>query len=48
MTMNVNELYKQLGVLTKEKERWKDSIPYTAWLLEHESEKIQANADPIL
>ncbi len=44
MTMNVNELYKQLGVLTKEKERWKDSIPYTAWLLEQESEKIQAKA----
>ena len=24
--MNENELYKELGVLTKEKERWEESI----------------------
>lgn len=42
--MNVSELYKELGVLTKDREKWEDSIPYVASLLDHESVKIQAKA----
>ena len=42
--MNETELYKELGILTKDKERWKESIPYVASLLSHESVKIQAKA----
>jgi len=38
------ELYKNLGKLTKEKNKWKDSIPYVSSLLKHESVKIQAKA----
>ena len=40
--MKETELYKRLGILTKEKERWEESIPYVASLLSHESVKIQA------
>ena len=36
------ELYKELGELTKDKGRWKESIPYVSSLLSHDSEKIQA------
>ena len=42
--MNESELYKQLGVLTKDKNRWEESIPYVSSLLDHESEKIRAKA----
>ncbi len=42
--MNENELYKELGVLTKDKSRWEESIPYVASLLDHASEKIRAKA----
>ena len=42
--MNETELYKELGILTKDKERWKESIPYVASLLSHEAVKIQAKA----
>lgn len=42
--MSENALYKELGVLTKEKERWEESIPYVASLLDHGSEKIRAKA----
>ena len=42
--MNKTELYKELGILTKDKERWEESIPYVASLLSHESVKIQAKA----
>ena len=42
--MNDSELYKELGTLTKDKERWEESVPYVASLLAHESEKIQAKA----
>lgn len=42
--MNKTELYKELGILTKDKERWEESIPYIASLLSHESVKIQAKA----
>ncbi|MBQ9248947.1 MAG: HEAT repeat domain-containing protein [Oscillospiraceae bacterium] len=40
--MNESELYKELGVLTKDKHKWKESIPYVSSLLAHESRKIQA------
>jgi len=42
--LNETELYKELGILTKDKERWEESIPYVASLLSHESVKIQAKA----
>ena len=42
--MNKTELYKELGILTKDKERWEESIPYVASLLSHEAVKIQAKA----
>ncbi len=34
----------ELGILTKSKEKWKESIPYVSSLLNHESMKIQAKA----
>ena len=39
-----SELYKELGILTKDKDRWKESIPYVSSLLTHDSVKIQAKA----
>ena len=39
-----SELYQALGALTKDKSRWKESIPYVSSLLAHESAKIQAKA----
>ena len=42
--MTESELYKNLGILTDDKNRWEDSIPYIASLLNHESVKIQAKA----
>ena len=42
--MKEAELYKELGKLTKEKDKWKDNIPYVSSLLKHESVKIQAKA----
>ena len=42
--MNESELYKELGILTKEKDRWEESIPYVSSLLTHESVKIRAKA----
>ena len=38
------ELYKELGALTKTKEKWEESIPYVSSLLTHDSVKIQAKA----
>jgi len=38
------ELYKELGALTKARDKWKESIPYVSSLLNHESRKIQAKA----
>lgn len=35
-------LYKELGVLTKSKERWEENIPYVTSLLTSESMKIKA------
>ena len=42
--MTEAELYKELGALTKEKDRWEESIPYVSSLLTHDSVKIQAKA----
>ena len=38
------DLYKELGTLTKDKGRWKESIPYVSSLLTHDSVKILAKA----
>jgi HEAT repeat protein len=42
--LNESELYKELGILTKDKSRWEESISYVSSLLEHDSVKIQAKA----
>ena len=42
--MTEAELYKELGLLTKDKDRWKEAIPYISSLLSHDSVKIQAKA----
>ena len=42
--LNEAELYKELGILTREKNKWEESIPYVSSLLNHESVKIQAKA----
>jgi len=39
-----SELYKELGILTKDRNKWKESIPYVSSLLTHESEKSRAKA----
>jgi hypothetical protein len=38
------EIYKELGELTKNKDRWKDEIPYVKSLLDNEYVKIKAKA----
>ena len=42
--MNETELYKELGILTKDKNKWAENIQYVSSLLNHESAKIQAKA----
>ena len=42
--MSESELYKELGILTKDKEKWAENILYVSSLLSHESVKIQAKA----
>ena len=42
--MTESELYNELGILTKDKGRWEESIPYVSSLLNHESVKILAKA----
>ena len=42
--MTETEIYKALGVLTRQKELWEESIPYVASLLVHDSVKIKAKA----
>ena len=39
-----SELYKELGELTRNKDRWEESIPYISSLLSYDSVKIQAKA----
>ena len=40
--MTESELYKELGKLTKDKEKWPESVSYLSTLLTHESTKIKA------
>ena len=42
--MNESELYRELGSLTKDRDRWEENIPYVSSLLTQESVKIQAKA----
>ena len=42
--MSESELYKELGILTKNTDKWAENIPYVSSLLAHESVKIQAKA----
>ena len=42
--MKETELYKELGVLTKQQDQWEENIPYVASLLQHASVKIRAKA----
>ena len=42
--MSESELYKKLGILTKDRNRWEENIPLVSSLLSHESVKIQAKA----
>ena len=42
--MSEAELYKALGALTRDRDRWEENIPYVSSLLAHESVKIQAKA----
>ncbi len=42
--LNETELYKELGKLTKEKDKWRENIPYVSSLLEYYSVKIQSKA----
>jgi len=42
--MTEAELYKELGILTKDKDKWKEAVPYVSSLLTCESVKIQAKA----
>ncbi len=42
--MSESETYKELGALTRCKERWEESIPYVASFLISDSVKIQAKS----
>ena len=42
--MTGSELYKELGELTKNRDRWEENVPYVSSLLAHGSVKIQAKA----
>jgi len=42
--MTDSELYKELGELTKSKDRWEENIPYVASLLTSDATKIKAKA----
>ena len=42
--MTEAELYKELGLLNRDKDRWKEAIPYVSSLLSDDSAKIQAKA----
>lgn len=42
--MSESELYKELRILTKDKDKWEENIPYVSTLLTHESVKIRAKA----
>ena len=37
MMQTEDELYKELGALTKARDKWEESIPYVSSLLNHDS-----------
>ncbi|MCR5151000.1 MAG: HEAT repeat domain-containing protein [Clostridiales bacterium] len=42
--MTESELYKELGLLTRDRNKWEENVPYVSSLLEYDSVKIQAKA----
>ena len=42
--MSESGLYKELGILTNQKDRWEENVSFVSSLLSHESVKIQAKA----
>lgn len=44
MVLNESEVYKELGILTKDKSRWEENITYVSTLLSSESGKIKAKS----
>ena len=42
--MRDDALYRELGVLTRDRDKWKTQIPYVSSLLTHESDRIRAKA----
>lgn len=44
VNLSESELYKELGELTKNKERWEADVPYIPPLLSHDSVRIKAKA----
>ena len=42
--MTESEIYKELGVLTKNKGQWEENIPYVTSLLASDSVKVKAKA----
>ena len=42
--MTESEIYKELGALTKSKDRWEENIPYVTSLLASDSVKVKAKA----
>ena len=42
--LSETELYKELGTLTRKRDRWQEQIPFVQSLLTHESVKIQAKS----
>ena len=42
--LSESELYKELGILTKDRSKWEENIPYVSSLLSHKYVKIQAKA----
>ena len=42
--LSESDLYKELGILTNQKDRWEENVPFVSSLLSHESVKIQAKA----
>jgi len=42
--LNESEIYKELVILTRDRSRWKESVPYLSSLLALESTRIQAKA----
>ena len=42
--MNESELYKELGILTNDRDKWEENIPFVSSLLSHTSVRIQAKA----